>query len=42
MQKVVYALGIAALALYYGTDEAMEGQRAFTERRPPDFRQFRR
>jgi naphthoate synthase len=35
------ALGIAALALYYGTDEAMEGQRAFTERRPPDFRQFR-
>ena len=36
------ALGISALALYYGTDEAMEGQRAFIERRPPDFRQFRR
>ena len=39
--RAVGALGIAALALYYGTDEAMEGQKAFTERRPPDFRQFR-
>ncbi|MDQ3470237.1 MAG: enoyl-CoA hydratase-related protein, partial [Actinomycetota bacterium] len=36
------ALGISALALYYGTDEALEGQRAFMERRPPDFGQFRR
>jgi 2-ketocyclohexanecarboxyl-CoA hydrolase len=36
------ALGIQALALYYGTEEAMEGQRAFMERRKPDFRQFRR
>ena len=40
--RAVGALGITALALYYGTDEAMEGQRAFTERRPPDFRQYRR
>jgi naphthoate synthase len=38
----VGALGIAALGLYYGTDEAQEGQRAFSERRDPDFRQFRR
>ena len=36
------ALGIQALALYYGTEEAMEGQKAFMERRKPDFRQFRR
>lgn len=35
-------LGISALGLYYGTDEAVEGQRAFMERRKPDFRQFRR
>ena len=35
-------LGISALGLYYGTEEALEGQRAFMERRPPDFRQFRR
>ncbi len=40
--RAVGALGISALALYYGTDEAMEGQRAFTERRPPNFRQYRR
>jgi 2-ketocyclohexanecarboxyl-CoA hydrolase len=39
--RSVGALGISALTLYYGTEEAMEGQRAFTERRDPDFRQFR-
>ncbi len=31
-------LGFAALELYYGTDEAREGARAFTEKRAPDFR----
>ena len=36
------AIGISALALYYGSDEAQEGQQAFMERRKPDFRRFRR
>jgi 2-ketocyclohexanecarboxyl-CoA hydrolase len=31
-------MGFAAVALYYQTDEAAEGQRAFIEKRPPDFR----
>ena len=31
-----------ALNLYYGTDEAMEGRNAFVEKRPVDFRKFRR
>ena len=31
-------LGFAALELYYGTDEAQEGARAFNEKRAPDFR----
>ena len=31
-------LGFAALELYYRTDEAEEGRRAFLERRPPKFR----
>jgi len=31
-------LGFGALELYYGTDEAKEGVRAFNEKRPPDFR----
>src|SRR5262245_4986551 len=31
-------LGFAALELYYRTDEAEEGRRAFLERRPPRFR----
>ena len=31
-------LGFAALELYYGTDEAKEGVRAFNEKRPPEFR----
>lgn len=29
-----------ALDLYYGTDEAMEGGKAFMEKRKPDFRKF--
>lgn len=36
------ALGMSALALYYGTEEALEGRNAFMERRKPDFRRFRR
>jgi 2-ketocyclohexanecarboxyl-CoA hydrolase len=32
------ALGFESLALYYQTDEAKEGTRAFLEKRPPDFR----
>jgi 2-ketocyclohexanecarboxyl-CoA hydrolase len=39
--KGLSALGMSALALYYSTDEAMEGRNAFLERRPPDFRRFR-
>ena len=31
-------LGLQALALYYQTDEAREGTRAFLEKRKPDFR----
>ncbi len=37
----VGALAVSAVALYYGSDEALEGQAAFTEGRRPDFRQFR-
>ncbi len=40
--KGIGSLGMSALALYYATDEAMEGRNAFLERRPPDFRKFRR
>lgn len=40
--KGISALGMSALALYYGTDEAMEGRNAFMERRPPDFGKYRR
>lgn len=36
--KGIGALGAAALMLYYGTDEAMEGRNAFLERRKPNFR----
>jgi 2-ketocyclohexanecarboxyl-CoA hydrolase len=36
------AVAISAVALYYGSEEALEGQAAFMEKRPPDFRQFRR
>jgi 2-ketocyclohexanecarboxyl-CoA hydrolase len=35
------ALGFESLALYYGTDEAKEGTRAFLEKRPPNFRRRR-
>lgn len=36
------AMGMSALALYYGTEEAMEGRNAFIERRKPDFRKYRK
>ncbi len=35
-------LGMNALALYYQTDEAMEGRNAFMERRKPDFGKYRK
>ncbi|WP_051343535.1 enoyl-CoA hydratase-related protein [Alicyclobacillus herbarius] len=35
-------LGMSAVGLYYGTREAMEGNRAFIEKRHVNFRQFRR
>lgn len=35
------AMGMAALALYYGTEESIEGRNAFLERRSPDFRKHR-
>ncbi len=31
-----------ATGLFYGTEEAREGKQAFLEKRPPDFRRFRR
>jgi len=34
------ALGFSALKLYYTTEEAQEGARAFLEKRPPDFRKY--
>jgi 2-ketocyclohexanecarboxyl-CoA hydrolase len=37
----VSAMAMSALALYYGTEEALEGKKAFLERRPPDFARFR-
>ena len=37
----VAQMSLSALELYYRTDEAEEGRRAFAERRPPDFRRFR-
>jgi naphthoate synthase len=36
------AVALRALALYYETEEALEGKNAFLEKRPPDFRKFRR
>ena len=31
-----------ALSLYYQTDEAMEGRNAFVDKRPVDFKKFRK
>jgi 2-ketocyclohexanecarboxyl-CoA hydrolase len=38
----VAQLAHTALQLYYGTEEAMEGRNAFVEKRPVDYRKFRR
>lgn len=40
--KGIGALGQEALALYYNTDEAKEGARAFLEKRRPEFRKHHR
>jgi len=40
--KGIGGLGMSAVALYYGTEEALEGKTAFLERRKPDFGRFRR
>ncbi len=40
--KGISALGMSALALYYGTEEAMEGRNSFMERRKPNFGKFRK
>ena len=36
------AVALRGLALYYGTEEALEGKNAFLEKRKPDFARFRR
>ncbi len=36
------AVALRALALYYGTEEAVEGKNAFLEKRTPEFAKFRR
>jgi 2-ketocyclohexanecarboxyl-CoA hydrolase len=40
--KGIGGLGMSALALYYATDEAMEGRNAFVEKRPVNFRKPRK
>jgi naphthoate synthase len=34
-------MALGSLAMYYDTDEALEGKNAFIEKRAPDFRKFR-
>ena len=34
----IASLGLQAVSLYYGTDEAKEGVAAYKEKRPPKFR----
>ena len=40
--RCIGGLCMTAVALYYGTEEALEGKNAFLERRKPDFGRFRR
>jgi 1,4-dihydroxy-2-naphthoyl-CoA synthase len=35
------SLALRALALYYGTEEALEGKNAFLEKRKPQFGKYR-
>ena len=37
----IEAMSSNALWLYYQTEEALEGRRAFLEKRPPDFNKYR-
>jgi dihydroxynaphthoic acid synthetase len=36
------ALGMAGVGMFYGTEESAEGSKAFLEKRPPNFRKYRR
>jgi len=36
----ISSIGMQALALYYGTEEAQEGIKASVEKRKPDFRKY--
>ena len=36
----VSSMGMQALSLYYGTEEAQEGTKAFVEKRKPEFRKY--
>lgn len=38
--RAIGSLGFEALALYYGTEESLEGGRAFREKRAPQFRKY--
>ena len=38
----IASMGMAALSLYYDTEESKEGGRAYHEKRKPDFRKFSR
>ena len=40
MFRATQALSSSALALYYGTEESLEGRNAFMEKRKPDFSRF--
>jgi naphthoate synthase len=35
-------MGLGAVAMFYGTEEALEGKNAFVEKRPVDFKKFRK
>ena len=39
--RPAFTAGAEMLTLMYGTDEQVEGSRAFLEKRPPNYRKFR-